>query len=71
MIRARGRTLESTQPNREESLNRLHHLRDQIDRGLERYLQVTGAERSQLIIQLMRLRWEAEELEAATQTIAS
>lgn len=50
----------------EESRSRLSHLRDQIDQGLERYLHVKGPERSQLTVQLLRLRWEAEELEAAT-----
>ena len=55
----------------EESRSRLSHLRDQIDRGLERYLQVKGPERSQLTIQLLRLRWEAEELETATRASVS
>jgi hypothetical protein len=61
----------STQSNSEESRSRLNSLRSEIERGLERYLQVKGPERSQLTIQLLRLRWEAEELEAATRSSAS
>lgn len=51
--------------------SRLEVLQQEIDAGLERYLTVTGAERSQLTIQLLRLRWEAEALEAACRTTAS
>lgn len=54
----------TTQSNREESRSRLNSLRNEIDRGLERYLQVKGPERLQLTIHLLRLRWEVEELEA-------
>lgn len=51
--------------------SRLALLREEIEAGLERYLTVSGVERSQLTIKLLRLRWEAEELEVAVRSSAS
>lgn len=48
--------------------SRLALLRQEIDEGLDRYLTVTGIERSQLTIRLLQLRWEVEELQAADRT---
>lgn len=55
----------ANQNQAERDRSRLELLRQEIEAGLDRYLTVTGQERSQLTIQLLRLRWEAEELEAA------
>lgn len=51
--------------------SRLELLRQEIEAGLDRYLTATGSERSQLTVRLLRLRWEAEELEAAGRPSAS
>ena len=52
--------------NNGESGNRLTSLRKEIDEGLDRLLLTKGAERTELTLRLLRLLWEAEELEAST-----
>lgn len=49
-----------------DNSDRLADLRKEIDQGLERLLHTRGTERSELTIRLLRLRWEAEKLEAST-----
>ncbi|HWI53902.1 MAG TPA: hypothetical protein VNT01_17320 [Symbiobacteriaceae bacterium] len=49
----------------EQEPGRLAEVRQEIEAGLARYLYTKGSERSALTIRLMRLQWEAEELEAA------
>lgn len=56
------------QVKEQERRGRLALLQEEIDAALGRYLTVAGPERSQLTIQLLRLRWEVEELEAAGRT---
>lgn len=46
--------------------SRLERVQREIDAGLERYLSVKGPERQALTVQLMRLRWEQEELMGTT-----
>lgn len=42
--------------------SRLDQVQREIDAGLDRYLSAQGSERQALTLQLMRLRWEQEEL---------
>lgn len=48
--------------------NRLEDLQLRIDERLERYLHTTGSDRQQLTVELLRLKWELEDLIPGTRS---